>query len=140
MLAVDGLAASLAANPNNYIGICGNRCVFDPLLSDDTQATCTVPALTTTYSAANFYLQAGGILTGTWTGTASASELGKVNDGSLDSSIADPTSSGCYVQLELQAGRKGVLELFKFFVNDSQLGRQKGSLTLKGSNDGSSFT
>ena len=94
-VAASGLSAALKANPNNYIEICENKCVFQESLSTDSQATCTVPSLATTYSAAYYYQETSKILTGAWTGSE-MSEISKVNDGDLDVSINDPNSS-CFI-------------------------------------------
>jgi hypothetical protein len=62
-VAASGLAASLKADDQNKITICGETCVFQEALSDDTKATCTLPPLKTTYSASNYGLMNSGVLT-----------------------------------------------------------------------------
>lgn len=97
----DGLTSSLlAAGSTNEIDVCGNPCVVDAAASDSTQTTCTVPLLSTSYSAKNYEIVTEGIIhAGTWTGTASDVELAKLIDASNLSDMIDGTSTNCYAQI-----------------------------------------
>ena len=66
-------------------------------------------------------------------------QIAKVYDEDLDTFYDDPSAT-CFIQLTLTPSNKGVLDLFKFFISDSNTVYQKGSLTLSGSDDGVSFT
>ena len=49
-----GLTASLTGNASNQIDVCGNPCVINNDLSDADQTTCTLPYVSTAYSASTY--------------------------------------------------------------------------------------
>lgn len=140
-IAAEGLAASLAADEINSITVCGTRCEFSEALSDADQATCILPSVTTSYSANNFRAEQAYMLTGTWT-ASDMSQVYKVHDLDTADSYIDSTASNCFIQLELMSMHHGILDEFKFFVNnrDDNIGEQKGSLMLLGSDDSTTWT
>ena len=69
-------------------------------LSDADQTTCTLPYVSTAYSATNFEIVVQGMLhDGTWTGTATDAELAKLIDTRNMIDMNDETSSDCYFQI-----------------------------------------
>ena len=93
----DGLTASLQGDETtSYIDVCGNPCVLDADASDASAAVCTLPYVSTAYSAAEFDIVREGVLhDGVWTGTASDSELAKLIDDKNTVDMIDSDSS-CY--------------------------------------------
>ena len=80
-MTASGLAATLSSSENSQIDVCGNPCVIDEDASDADQAVCTLPFLSTSYSATEFEIvKVGTLHDGTWTGTASDEELAKLID------------------------------------------------------------
>jgi hypothetical protein len=80
----------------NSIDVCGNTCVVDEDASDASQTTCTLPHVSTAYSAAEYDVVTAGLLhDGTWTGTASSTELAKLIDGK---NMVDMEDSSTYCQ------------------------------------------
>lgn len=81
------------------------------------------------------------MLTGTWT-ASNMSQVSKVHDLDTADSYIDSTASNCFIQLELMSMHHGILDEFKFFVNDrdDNIGEHKGSLVLLGSDDGATWT
>ena len=140
-IAAEGLAASLAADESNSITVCGTRCEFSEALSDADQATCILPSLTTSHSANYYRAELAYMLTGTWT-ASNMSQVSKVHDLDTADSYIDSTASNCFIQLELMSMHHGILDEFKFFVNDrdDNIGEHKGSLVLLGSDDGATWT
>ena len=104
--------------------------------------TCTLPLVSTAYSASTFEIVTEGILhAGTWTGTASDTELAKLIDGKNMIDMTDSTSSNCYFQIEYKENHVGVLDEAKFFIN--RLVDKTpfvGNLVFQGSDDGVTFT
>ena len=113
-----GLTASLIDSATNSIDVCGNPCVINAEESDADQLTCTLPYVSTAYSASNFEIVTQGILhDGTWTSTASDAELAKVIDGKNMIDMIDSTSSDCFIQIQYKENHVGVLDEVKFFIN-----------------------
>ena len=113
-----GLTATLLGNSANSIDVCGNPCVVDTEASDADQVTCTLPHVSTAYSADTFEIVTEGVLhDGTWTGTASDEELAKLIDGKNMIDMSDSTSTGCYFQIQYKENHVGVLDEVKFFIN-----------------------
>lgn len=93
----DGLTSTLTDSETNYIDVCGNTCVIDSDASDADQTTCTLPYVSTAYSASTFEIvQEGKLHDGTWTGTASDEQLAGLIDGLNMIDMEDSTSSDCY--------------------------------------------
>lgn len=103
--------------------------------------TCTLPLVSTAYSASNFEIVTEGILhDGTWTGTASDEELAKLIDGKNMIDMSD-SSSNCYFQIQYKENHVGVLDEVKFFMN--RLTNKTpfvDNLVFQGSDDGVTFT
>lgn len=92
-----GLTASLSGSSTNWIDVCGNPCVINSDSSDSEQTTCTLPLLSTSYSATNYEIVTQGVLhDGTWSGTASPEELAKLIDTKNMIDMVDSTASNCY--------------------------------------------
>lgn len=51
----------------NSITFCGNVCPLDATQSDSAKVVCTLPKLTTTYSATTYKITESGPIDGTWT-------------------------------------------------------------------------
>ena len=95
----DGLTSSLLNSESNSIDVCGNPCVIDAENSDATQTTCTLPYVSTAYSADTYEIIVEGMIhDGTWTGTASDTELAKLLDNKNMIDMQDD-SSACYFQI-----------------------------------------
>ena len=113
-----GLTSSLLNSDINNIDVCGNPCVIDQDASDATQATCTLPHVSTAYSAAEYDIVVSGLLhDGTWTGTASDIELARLIDGKNMVDMVD-SSTTCHFQIQYKENHVGVLDEVKFFVNE----------------------
>ena len=96
----NGLFSTLEANESSYIDVCGNQCVLDSAASSASEAVCTLPYVSTTYSAAEYDIVKTGVLhEGIWTGTASDEELAKLIDNKNMIDMVDSTSSNCYFQI-----------------------------------------
>lgn len=93
----NGLTASLQADEeSSYIEVCGNACILDADASDASAAVCTLPYVSTAYSAAEFEIVKEGVLhDGIWTGTASDTELAKLLDEKNTVDMIDSDAS-CY--------------------------------------------
>ena len=138
-----GLTSSLLDSETNSIDVCGNPCVVDAANSDSTQMTCSVPHITTAYSAASFEVVISGVISddGTWTGSASDSELAKLIDNKNMVDMVDDTNADCYFQIQFKEAHVGVLEEVKFFINEMfDKTPYVGGLVFQGSDDGASFT
>jgi len=79
-----------------------------------------VPHVSTAYSSANFEVVTSGVISGlgTWTGTATDSELAKLTDNKNMVDMIDDTSADCYFQIQFKEAHVGVLEEVKFFINE----------------------
>lgn len=119
--------------------VCDNKCELDVDASSGSSAVCSLPALATTYSAANFDLARPSELSVTWTGTGSM--LSALNDGINIQDSQDSTASGCFAQVDARAGYTFALDEVKIFLNDlnDKAPFTDGNLILQGSNDGSTF-
>jgi len=85
--------------PGNSVTVCGNVCVLNEALSDATKAVCKVPALATTHSASTFKIKEAGLLSGTWSASATdTKQVDKVHDGVWPSEYTD-TSANCWIDL-----------------------------------------
>ncbi len=92
-----GLSASLLDSESNYIEVCGNKCEIDASKSNADTATCSLPLVSTAFSASTYEIVTQGkIHDGTWTGTASDEELAKLIDGKNMIDMIDETASDCY--------------------------------------------
>jgi len=90
-----GLASALAGDPDNTVTVCNRACEIDIEASDANNAKCTLPSLMTTFSASTFDMGEPANIAGTWTGTASSSQLSKLNDGDNLDDYSDSTVP-CY--------------------------------------------
>ena len=137
-----GLTASLTDSETNQIDVCGNPCVINADESDADQVTCTLPYVSTAYSATEFEIVTQGILhDGTWTGTASDEELAKLIDTKNMIDMIDATSSECYFQVQYKENHVGVLDEVKFFINRLvDKSPFEDNLVFQGSDDGVTFT
>lgn len=114
-----GLKSTLKSNAADKIDFCGETCVMDEASSDSSKVICKLPLVATTYSVSNYkVVSSGNLVTGTWTGTASAEELKKLSDGRNTVDMTDSTSTDCKFQIAYKAAHVGVLDEAKFFVND----------------------
>lgn len=112
-----GLFSTIQADNTTYIDVCGNECVLSANSSDRAQATCTLPHVSTSYSASNYEIVKVGVLhDGTWTGTATSEELARLIDNKNMVDMTD-TSDNCYFQIQYKPEHVGVLDEVKFFVN-----------------------
>ena len=87
-----GLTASLLGDDQSYIDVCGNNCVLDTDLSDDSQTVCTLAPLVTKYSVQEYKLAEATVLQGTWVGSADESELAKLSDSINTVDLSDNTA------------------------------------------------
>lgn len=103
--------------------------------------TCTLPHVATAYSAAQFEVVSAGLLhDGTWTGTASDTELAKLIDGKNMIDMQD-SNTECYFQVQYKENHVGVLDEVKFFINEMiDKSPYVGSLIFQGSDNGVDFT
>ena len=92
-----GLTSSLLSSDSNSIDFCGNPCIVDEGASSATETVCKLPYLSTAYSATEYEIVTTGVLhEGTWTGTASQSELAKLTDGKNMIDMTDSATTDCY--------------------------------------------
>jgi len=136
-----GLTSSLLNSDVNSIDMCGNTCVVDEGASDPHQVTCILPHIVTAYSASAYDVVVPGPLhSGTWTGTASDTELAKLIDGKNTVDMTD-SNTDCHFQVQYKENHVGVLEQVKFFINEMiDKSPYVGSLVFQGSDDGATFT
>ena len=137
------LTATLVGSTTDYIDVCGNKCAIDEANSDSSQLTCTLPYVSTTYSASNYDIVTKGLLhDGTWTGTASDAELAKLIDNNNIVDMTDSTAADCYAQVQYKPNHVGVLDEAKIFINKltNKTPLIGGNLIFQGSNDGTTFT
>lgn len=133
-----GLATALQGTEANTITICENECVLDMDASDVDTARCTVPALATVYSKDTYNLVESAAISGTWSGSGSASELLKLTDGDNLNDYTDGTASGCYFSLSARSGYVFYVDEAKLFINDltDKSPYIDGNLVLQGQNEG----
>lgn len=112
-----GLASTLAGNSDNSVTVCNQRCEIDLDASDADNAKCTLPALMTTYSAAQFEMAEAANISGTWTGSGSSSELAKLNDGKNLDDYSD-SSTPCYYQISADDSYVFQVDEVKVFINN----------------------
>lgn len=115
-LTASGLTSLLGADGNS-VTVCEKECVLntDATKSDSTKATCSVPALPTSYSITNFQIEEAGVLDGTWFATES-SEISKLTDYDNLVDYTD-TSASCNFGTKFDANYYGVLDEAKIFIN-----------------------
>ena len=122
----------------NDLTVCGNVCTLVASKSDNSKAVCTIPSLTTVYSANQYTIVKPGSITGTWSASA-ADQAAKVHDGKL---TADYTDSGasCFIQVQFKDEHVGVLDAVKFFIDNLATSKApfKDNLKLQGY-DGSAW-
>ena len=53
-VSANGLFSTLQASETSYIEVCGNECVLDETASSAGEAVCTLPYVSTAFSAANY--------------------------------------------------------------------------------------
>lgn len=137
----DGLTSTLTDSETNYVDVCGNNCVVDSDASNADQTTCTLPVVSTAYSASTFEIvKEGKLHDGTWTGTASDEQLAGLIDGLNMIDMEDGTSTDCYFQIQYKENHVGVLDEVKFFVNTLiDKNPFDGNLKFQGSDDGVTF-
>ena len=137
----NGLTSTLKGSTTDKIDVCGRSCVMDEAASDALKVVCKLPLVATTYSYSNYKVVSSGQLhDGTWTGTATATELAKLIDGTNTIDMVDSTASDCYFQVAYKTDHVGVLDEAKFFVNSLLDKTPFVGLKLQGSNDGTTFT
>jgi hypothetical protein len=96
----NGLTSTISGDSSSRIDVCGRECVLDATASTSTATTCTLPYVSTAYSASEYSIvQSGTLHDGTWTGTASATELAKLIDEVNMIDMVDSTSTDCYFQI-----------------------------------------
>ena len=96
-VSASGLFSTLFASDSSKIEVCGNECILNESASGSGEAICTLPYVSTAYSAAEYdIVQVGVLHDGVWTGTASDRELNKLIDNKNMVDISDETSSSCY--------------------------------------------
>ena len=119
--------------------VCGNECVYDEVNSLAATAVCTVPSLATSQSILNFEITASANMNLTWTGTADASELSKLNDGVDNVDYNDDTSSGCEFRTTFTTDYVGVIDEVSIFLNELSTSNARALiadiLVFQGSND-----
>jgi hypothetical protein len=94
------LTSTISGDSSSYVDVCGRECVLDSAASTSTAATCTLPYVSTAYSASEYSIvQSGTLHDGTWTGTASTTELAKLIDEKNMIDMEDGTSTDCYFQV-----------------------------------------
>ena len=137
----NGLASSLLDSESNSIDMCGNPCAIDEAASSPSETVCTLPHISTAWSAEHYDIVVSGMLhDGVWSGTASQSELAKLTD---DKNMIDmeDSSSNCYFQIQYKDDHVGVLDEVKFFINDLvDKAPYDGGLVFQGSDNGVDFT
>ena len=112
------MTATINGSSNSYVEVCGRECVLDTDASTPEAAVCTLPYVSTAFSASEYDIVQSGILhDGTWTGTATEEELAKLIDGVNMIDMSDSTNSNCYFQIQYKENHVGVLDEVKFFVN-----------------------
>ena len=136
-----GLASSLLDSESNYIDVCGNTCVLDEDASTADQAVCTLPHVSTSYSASEYEIVTSGMIhDGTWWGTASDAELAKLTDDKNMIDLID-NYSPCFFDIQYKKNHVGVLDEVKFFINDLiDKSVYDGGLVFRGSDDGLNWT
>lgn len=137
----NGLTSTLKATGTaDKIDVCGETCVLDDTASNASKVVCKLPHIATTYSATNYkVVEPGTMHVGTWTGTASASELTKLTDGKNLIDLTDATSTDCHFQVAYKENYAGVLDEAKFFINNLRDKTPYIGLKFQGSNDGTTF-
>lgn len=122
----------------NDLTVCGNVCTLVTAKSDNSKAVCSVPSLTTVYSAKQYSIVKAKALTGTWTASA-ADQAAKVHDGKLTADYTD-SSTSCFIQVQFKDEHVGVLDAVKFFIDNLNTSKApfKGALKLQGY-DGSAW-
>ena len=129
-------------NNLSKIDFCGQDCVLDEASSDSSKAVCTLPYLATSYSASQYeVVNEGTLIEGTWSGTASKTELAKLIDSENMVDLKDTTTSNCYFQIKYKDSYVGVLNEVKFFITELiDKTPFVGGLKFQGSDDGITFT
>lgn len=135
-----GLASALQSSDMNKVTVCENECVLDLASSDSSQASCTLPALATSYSANEYDLIKASNLAVQWTGTGSNPQA--LNDDVNTKDLSDTTSSGCFAEVSARPGYTFSIEEVKIFLNSltNKTPYINGNLILQGSTDGASFS
>jgi hypothetical protein len=134
----DNIYATLLEDINDLY-VCGNVCELDHELSTWETAVCTVQALATSYSVAEYEAQKPHILTGNFTSHLdweTDEEIKKVYDGKPTTDYGDNTAD-CFIQLEFKDEQVGILDAAKIFINNLATNKAPflGNLVLQG-NDG----
>jgi hypothetical protein len=50
----NGLTSTISGDSSSYVDVCGRECVLDSTASTSTAATCTLPYVSTAYSASTY--------------------------------------------------------------------------------------
>jgi len=137
-----GLSSVLKSLPNdNHVYACGKRCEYTEDGSSVQKAQCRVPPLSTIYSDLNFKIsqEDNDLPVLKYSGTGSASELKKINDGDLTSPFSSNADT-CTINFEFPEGYIALLsEVRYFYTNINAKQDVLGKLTFQGSDDFETF-